>query len=855
MQIGWNKRSYLCETRGPGVNLPALGVFVAAFLVFSLVSTKPLLSLDFKSFQPYTAPTGGGDSRAGSGKDSQFDAKRAVERFQAQDRTRKEGARREEENRRDAVQVREVEQNVGEEKKVSQAMSQQQQREAAFIEGRMSGVDTFTMGKDGSVWHRHFALLVHAWNILALDRYGNESRSELTNFTYNSLFNPVGMDRATVNRAGQMTKAEISGITYEKESPWDFLSENRESGRVELETSFHPTGNRVVKTETFGLKYTEDGKKVIAQEARITPLTGPDTGNTLHQKTTSIVYDGDNVTSSEVVVTDLGTGTVTKTITQNEYTGNRVASGITESTIQDPVQRSFTQQTTRERVRYGGGTIEAIDVETESTTRAVDEAGNIFDDYVTTTKTTSTMGIFFGIPNPVRTVSVTNSLDNVAIQTTESRQTQNHIRDPYGNLLGMSGTEAATTVNADRSVIQTVEGSLDFVVQADQPILVGRSEKSTIQDLINEQNITSSSRLDIRLGSLGEVLEGTRIGRSHAKNLLGTVVSDSEFIEQYDRAAKANALGLVRRESTSRTVNSLIPENISVSEEKRVYTQSHDTSNRVLDAFETVEGLTTDTFGAVTRLVGSVDYDVGKRTNQVHAVSSQNKITSIDPVNRLYTESTQTNTFESDPNTGRALRGLGLTESFARRRLDDGTVLEGVLEIHGRVEETLLGLAKANGFGTTTRKSRTEVREIANHQVTDREEILTQIVNDVGKVQGAQGVTRSVTQDLGRTGVYRTTGYTQTDYRIIDNSPVPTENRTVEVTVNRIDSSYRVVARHDVTRHDAAGRILPIDKKDPKKSGYELLFHEDKTLQLIPKNIMTPEQLFQKFFGSGRIQR
>ena len=206
-------------------------------------------------------------------------------------------------------------------------------------------------------------------------------------------------------------------------------------------------------------------------------------------------------------------------------------------------------------------------------------------------------------------------------------------------------------------------------------------------------------------------------------------------------------------------------------------------------------------------------------------------------------------------NTGRAIRGRGVTEGVSKRRLDDGRILDDAYTVLTRTEEIFVGLSQANGFGMMSRKTHTEAREIANNVVTDRDEILTQAVNSVGKVEGASSVTKSVTQDLGRTGAFQTTALTQTDYRIIGNSPIPTENKTVEVTVSRIDGSYRVIARHDVTRYDEDGRILPIDEKNPDKSGFEILFYKDFTEQLVPAARPSLEQLFHQYFGATGLPR
>ena len=846
MREVWKKKMTHLEERGPGQS-PALRAFVLC-LIQAFVLTQPALSLDFQTFQAYTIPVSNrGDARGGT--DNRFDAERSVRRFQERARQEKEARKRSEEQGLEAQQARDVEQNVIHGQRVSQAVSQQEQREADFIYDRTTGLDNYSVDKEGGVWRSHLGLLAEAWNLLSRDLFGNESRSHLKEFTYNHLLNPTGMKRQTADQAGRMTETVISNITYQKgETLRNYLSKNREAGRTEITTTYHPTGNQVVRTEIFDLQYDHDGRdaKLIAQKAKVTDLSGPTPDHTLLQETFNMKYDGDNVTSSETRVTDLATGAVTDTITKNQFSGNRLTSGVTESTIKDPIHHTVTKQIFTQNVSYAGHQVQSVDAKGLSTTQAMDEGGNPVSDFIQTTETAQTMGVFFGIPNVTESVSVSKLVDNVGVQTTESTQTQKYIRDEHGNLLNVVGTESARTVNADSSIVQTTEGILEFSVVADQPYLVGREDQSFIKDHVGGQDVTTESRLRIRLGALGEILEGIRTGTTHSVSHDGIVVSDSEFTQYFDRAVKINELGLVRQETSTRSANAVEE---STSTERRIYEQTHDDVNRVLSAKETIDGVTTS-LKEETRLSGTVDYAVGKRTNQVHASSSTYRFTTKDHVNNLYTESVQTSTFEADENTGRALQGTGITESFSQRMLDDGSLLDAFV-IRSRVEETLVGLLKANGFGMTARTTRTEIREISDHRVTDREEVLVQKISDVGKVEGASSITRSVTQDLGRTGVFKTVGLTQTDYQIVRNSPIPTETKSVEVTVNHVDSSYRVVARHDVTRYDSVGRILPIDKKRPEASGHQMFFYHDVTLQTIPGRLPSPEQLFQRFFGSG----
>ncbi|MBI4436381.1 MAG: hypothetical protein HY590_03075, partial [Candidatus Omnitrophica bacterium] len=642
------KVPYLYKGRGPGLP-PALSIVVMAYLVFAFLDTQPAFPLDFKSFQPYTTPSGGGDARVGSG-DSQFDAQRVIRRNLLEQRQKKEEKTRGEEKQQSTQQTQEVEQNVVQTQRVSQAIAQQGEREADFIYNRTTGLDSYSVDKDGGVWRQHLSLLVEAWNVLSRDLFGNGSRSHLTDFKYNDLLNATGMKRETKDQAGRATETVISGITYMPgQSPRNFLSQNKEAKRAEVTTTFHPTGNQVTQTELYDLVY--DGDNVVAQKARITDLSGPTP--VVIQETTGITYDGEsNVSASHTRVTDLETGIVTESDIKNEFSDHRLISGVTKSVTKDSINHTFTEQTFTQKVSYGDSGIQTIDARSIATTQAMDEKGNPVDDFVQTTETLQKMGLFFNIPNPVEVSSVTKTVDNVGVQTTESKQMQRQLRDDHGNLLGISATEVATTVNADRSVVQETKSNLDFMVRADQPYLIGREDNTFTKDLINEQNIFTTSRLRIQLGALGEVLEGFRTGKTHAANGDGSIVSDSEFTQTFDRASKVNALGLVKQETSSRTVNTI---DESVSTETRLYTQTHDEMNRVLSAAEAVKGLTTNSRGGETHVEGAVDYAIGKRTNQAYAISSTNNITSKDLGNRLYTESVQTNAYASDENTGRAI--------------------------------------------------------------------------------------------------------------------------------------------------------------------------------------------------------
>jgi len=870
--------------KGPGKS-PALPGFVI-FLIEAFLFTQVASAVDFQSFRTYTpALSSGGDAGAGGRRDSLFDTKRSVERFQQRSRQDKENRVRQEEKNRTGQQTQEVEQNVVQEQRVSQAIAQQEGREADFITSRMDGLDRFSIDKQGGVWWTHIDRLVGAWNVFSQDNYGNASRSHLTRFQYNDLLNATGMERETVDAAGRVTQTSISGIAYMPgEAPGNFLGENKEASRTEVTTTFHPTGNQTTKTELYDLVYAED--KVVSQKAKITPLTNPNV-NPLLQETFDMNFDGEgNVAHAQSRVTDLVTGTVTESVTNNQFSGNRLTSGVTESTTKDFINRTFSQQTSTQKVSYGESGIQSFDAKDLTTTRAMDDAGNPVDDYVITTETTQEVGIFAGIPEPLTMTSRSKTVDHIGFQTTEATQTQKHLRDRNGNLLGVTATEVAMTANFDRSVTQRSESDMAFQVVFDQPYLTGREERGLTKDLINNQDSTTTSHLKIQLDPLGRILGGTRTGKTDARNPDGSIVTDSTFTQYFDRADKVNALGLVRQESSSRTVNQ-VKETLtsrdafegyssrrrwglykpvrtyehSVTEEERAYTQSHDDVNRVLGAEEKVKSRTTTIRGAAgvkeemageTLTEGTVAYAVGKRTNQPYATSARNRVISRDPFRSLYTESTQTTTFESDENTGRAMRGKGVTESVSRRMLPDGRIIDGVVMILGRTEETMVGLEKANGFGMASRNSHTEVRDLLNGQVTDQDEFYTQALNGVGKIESAHALSRSLTQDLERTGLYEMRSLTDTTYRtLLGNDTAPIENRTVEAGVSHIDGSYRVAARRDTLRYDDYGRILPIDEENPGASGYEYVDLYDVTVQPLPENLTMPDELFSAFFGSG----
>ena len=829
-------------SKGPGYK-PAPSFLIIGALVGFFVFTQAASAIDFRTFDPYTPPSAGSDSQAGARKDSQFDSKRMVERFQrnkANQEIREQG--RKEENIR-TQQTQEVEQNVAHTKEVSRAMADEGKQEAAQITSRMGGLDTYSVDKTGGVWRSHLGLLAEAWNVFSQDLYGNVSRSRMSQVTYDSLDNIAGMARETVDQAGRKALTVISDIAYQAgEAFRNYLGNNKESARKEVTTTDHPTGNQVTQTETYDVQYA-DGKdgKTISQKTKITDLTGP--SNPILQETFNMKYDGDSVVHSETRTTDLVTGTVTEGATDNQFSGSHMTTGVTETTTKDSLSHTITHQTSTQHVSYGGETIQTIESNSVTTTQAMDDAGNAADDYLQTTETTQTMGLYGGIPDPAEIVSVSHTLDNIAHQTVESTQTQNFVRDEHRNLLGVSATEVSTNTNADGSVVQVTEGTLDFMVRADQSYLTGRRDTTTTVDAMNGQNSTTNSDFRIQLGSLGEVLSGTRTSQTHVANRNGSIVTDVTAMESFDRAALVNALGLIQRESSSHTVNALTQENPVTTDETRVYTQSHDEFNRVLGAGETVESFNSDTLGEETRVNGTVAYAIGTRSNQPYTVSSVNHITSKDPRNFLYTESTQTTTFESDPNTGKAIQGLGVTDGASWRMQDDGTVLYDPLTIQTHSEETLVGLDQSNAFGLVSRATLSDTTDHISGLVTHEENQLTQQVNGLGKIENAYLISQSTRDIAGAPGLQQTFSLARTDFTIIGNETFSTSTKTVEVTVDRRDNSYESVTWEDVNHYGPYGELLGVTMGS--KTSYKA------TGTLLPGVQPDLEALFQQSFGMG----
>jgi len=828
---------------GPGKH-PALTLIIMG-LVQGLILTQSVYPLTMNPY--YTAPQSSRDSRVGGGRDTRFDAKRAVDRFKERSRDRNLLRQRQEEKQRDQAQSQEIQQNVSEVKQTSQETAQQQQQEADFIYNRMTGLDSYSIDKNGGVYRSHLSLLVEAWNVLSRDLYGNESRSHMTQFLYNDKLNTTGFHRRTRDQAGRVTETVVSGITYADESFRNADGENKEKTRTEVTTTYHPTGNRVTQTEYFDFVYEdlgdEEGHRVIAQKARVTDLSS--VGSPILQEVFNMKYDDfGNVSSSETRTTDLATGTVTESKTDNIFSEHRLVSGTTVSTTQDFINHTYTQQTFTQSVTYGGG--KQLDSRVHSTTQAMDDEGNAVGDFTQTTEVTQSMEMFAGIPNPVEIVTTTRTQDHVEGQTIESVQVQKHVRDKHGNLLGVTGSEISTSSNADGSVVQTTESSLAFTVYADQALLTSREDHSFTKDLINNQEITSTSHFTIEYGDKGEVLEGTRVIQSHAANDDGTVVSDSESIEYFDSAKTVNALGLIRRETTSHTVDSTFDWNIVVTEEHRTYTQAHDEVNRVLGAEEEVTSTTTDTLGSETHVEGTVTYAVAGRANEVFAVEATNNITTTDPRNFIYTEATQTTYFEADPNTGRALGGLGVTDGTTYRMGENGEIYPEILTVHTHTEEILVGLEGRNGYGTEERHTITETIDGRTGFTTVTEETLYQEINSVGKIESAYAIARSHGQ-RGPGEEEQTFALTRTDFKVHNNRLIRTSSKTVEVNLNH--SEYHVVVREEIFRSDDQGRLFEMDDENPENSGYQIIYHHN-TITTAPDTLPTLDSIFSEFFGS-----
>ena len=302
---------------------------------------------------------------------------------------------------------------------------------------------------------------------------------------------------------------------------------------------------------------------------------------------------------------------------------------------------------------------------------------------------------------------------------------------------------------------------------------------------------------------------------------------------------------MVQQESANRTIDQI---NFSETHETRLYTQSHDAFNRILDASETFKSRTILPGDGLNEAEGIVQYAVGTRNLQPYATGSETQTVSFDPYTMTRTHATQTTQIVSDTHTGRALSGTGRTESASERVDERGNVL-GTFQGTGVIEESFIGLSQANGLGLVSRQTRNQSHDILFHLITETDDQFTQQVNGVGKVVGAHSVTQSETEDEAGLGVRHTVALTETDYRIAGNTPLATAVKTVEVSDNKFDSSYRIVVREDLTRYDPYGRILPILDNKPQLSGFQSTTLQDITIAPIPANPETVEAIFKQHFG------
>ncbi len=861
-----SKRQNTIRPKGPGKN-PALVGFLWGVLFFAFA---PLCAaVDFQTFEPYTPRvTGGSDARSGGTRDAQFDARRAVIQFQERARREERTKERSEEKEMVTGQALGIEQHVAQEKQVSQATSQHQHQDGEFIYNRTTGIDQYSADKDGGYWWSKVGLLFKAWNVLSRDLYANESRSEMTDFTFNDLLNITGMNRKTVDQAGRVTDAIISDITYQEgETLRNFLSKNKEATRTEVSTTHHPTGDQTTRTRIYDIVYNEE--QVVSQKAEIFDLSGPN--NPILQETFDMKYDKEgNVIGAKTRITDTLTGVVTESKTDSSFNGNRVVSSVSTSKTFDPYRNTLTEQLSTQSVSYGGGT--QVDAKTTTTIYSTDSEGNITRDFKTVTESTQVMENFFGIPELVESLSNTLTEDFLEVQTVRSESKQFFARDKHGNLLSARGLESGTTVNFDGSVTQTTESTMDFTVVADQPYLTGRSDKTFTKDMNRNSDSTTASTLTVRLGAKGEVLNGTREAETFSSNGDGSISSTLRVIEDYDRAGLVNDLGLIRRVTTNRTKNEI---DLTDEEETRIYLQTHDDFNRVLSAEETIEGsgTTLDNVGSWTRTSGRVEYAVSERTLRPYAVKTTVTTTAFNAIDLLLTEATQIQTVDADKATGRILGGEGRTQSTSFVTDQEGNVVKvrrgdvytpamgdrgdpdeliPVVTVRTESIEHFVGLEHANALGLTTRETVTDNLDVRSHDRTVVREVLTQNLNSVGKVLGAKGVTRSVSDDEWGYGVSRTESYIETEYFLTDDNRIlPSILKIVEVTKDRNDGAYRVVVREDRTRYDDFGRIHEVDNRNPSQGGFERIWYQDVTVRPIPPDAETPEQIFERFFGNA----
>ena len=835
-------------TRGPGENLASrvfvIGLFSACFWA------KAAFGLDLLGdgrVSPYSQPVETG-SRL-QAQEAQNDRKRVIDRNQRFQFLQRREAERQKETEGQSQQAQEVAQAVSHGRQFQEATAQREKQWGDELVSRTTNYSSYSYDKDNGKWISIMGLTVEGINVLAgRDLYDNESRGHYTQFQYNNRFNVEGLTMEVTDAAGRFSRTVVSGITYLVEYFRGIAQkgeENRKGAEDSVTTTFHPTGESTTRTETRNLQY--DGKnRVIGQESTSYDLTGPNPP--VYQNVRDMSYDGEgNVASSFTETTDLGTGVVTQTTANNRYSGRRLVSGVTQSVTKDPINHTRTEQTFTQNVSYHEGRIGAIEANGVSTATAMDEAGNPVHDFASTTKTTQTMGLFHNIPQPVRIATETKTIDNVGVQEISARQEQVFDRDSQGNLLQTSASETGTVTNADLSVTQRTKSGLAFEVHGDQFYLVGRDDEATVEDGIEETTSTGTSHLRIRLGTRHEVLGGEEIGDRFTTNGDGSITTTTSLRQLFDRAEKANALALVSRETISHNVDQI---HYSDTEERRLYSQAHDAFNRILGAEETMNSRATTIWGGITETEGKFEYGAGLRSNQPYLLRSSTHSKTSDPFQFLYTEATQTQTFDVDAQTGRAHGARGVTEAVSKRMKEDGTVMENVLTLQSHSEDTLTGLAQANGVGLSRQETFSQTLDHVNSLRTDQKQVLTQEMNGVGKIREARAETESFTGDADGSGIRQTEGLAQTVFRVIANSHFTDRTKRVEITKDRTNGSYRVVAKEDANRYDPYGRMLAFDEAQPEASGYQTVSYYDVTITPIPKQAPPVKAWFHQFFGT-----
>ena len=555
---------------GPG-KTPALGI-LGCFVLECFLLTQLAFGFDlYRDTPPSTIPVETG-SRLKT-EEERYDRERVIRRNHRQQLLQSREKVRREEQEREGQHSQEVEKGVAQGQQIQQAIAGQEKQQADQIYGRTTGLDSYTIDKDGGFWRSHLGLTVEGVNILAgTDPYGNDSRGHYFDFQYNDLLNVVGITQDVKDKAGRLTRNVVSGITYLVEYFRGIAPKERrnlEGRRDIVTTTFHPTGESVARTEVRNLQYNGDteGAKVIAQEITAYDLSGPT--NPVHQKVSNMAYDAhDNLTSSRTVATDLVTGVTTTSEVNNQFSGKQLVSGTTKSITKDTISNTISEQTLLQTVTYQGGRVQTVEVTGNVKAQSMDGQGNPVDDFVTTTKSVQTMSVFENIPQPVKIVTKSHTVDIINVQEIASEQEQVLGRDSLGNLLTASATEASRVTNSDSSVVQETTSQLGFEVHADQPYLTRQGTRTTTHDGINEAESVTTSNLRIQLGLRHEVLGAEQIGQTQTHNGDRSFVSASEFRRLFDRSPKVNAIGLIRQETKSRVENT-IEETVTV--EERIY--------------------------------------------------------------------------------------------------------------------------------------------------------------------------------------------------------------------------------------------------------------------------------------------